>query len=1289
MFQNNLLMGAAANASSGASVVSVGNSALFLDAVADGTAGQALTKTFSGSPSSTTTGTFSVWFNVLSDARSTFFTVYPSGVSLQIALYQSKIYIDLGYSSASHRKQTTQVIRDYNAWYHLVITFDTSNAIDNDRIRIYLNGERITDLGTFNESIAVNSNICIGAAASNIIGRYDANYYHFNGYMAECVYLDGQAKEPTSFGAYDSSGLFWTPLASDTIKELTFGNNGWYLDNTTNAQTDASGEGNNFTNTGSITTNPHSPTNSYAIQNPLTITNSYPSTLADGNLKQTGNSGGSFASGTLATLPCDGGGKFYWEAKAVSLYSTSSYITLGVSPMDLPRFNNTDGNGNFCLPGQQDYQGVSITFNGASYTNLRGNSLAVNSNIVSALTIATNDFMQIAFDSATQKVWFGKNNSWYNSGNPAGGSNETITLTATDKTWFPWFGTYTASDTWQINYGATDFEYTPPSGFEKVNTTQIASDTTRTASDTNKYFQTVLYEGNGDSQRVGAFQPFTDTYTIAKSALFNSANTEYFSRTFGSGGDTTDWGYSLWFKYGKEATDDFLLSAGVHSSTTWTRLMLDVSGGKKASFDFTNWNSSGTQTGKLVTTAKFQDASIWNHVLITWDSDNGTAGDRMRMYINGNRVTEGTFTNPSSGEASGINAAVAHMIGSYNAASGWADGYMADVAFIDGFNSAGYGPANFGQTDTSTNRWVPKDISGLTYANTSFRLDFSNGSDLGEDQENSNDWTNNNTVTQSTDSPTTNYAVLDPNQTTWGAAVTLSAGNLTAEGTSTTLTNNITSTLTMYSGKYVYAFKPDSVLNLEGQAGIVNDSCYIARSNNLQDTTVGTWSAEFNGSVSQFAVNQNGTRSTLTPNSNYEVGDYIIVALDVDNMLVWVGHYDASTDTTKWYNASAVDWTGNPATGTGGMTIYGNWFKFSAACYTGRGGVADFGQNGLLSNIDIPTGFSYLTQDNLASTDQYISALSWIKNRDASDNNMWFDRVRGVTKDLHSNTTDIEVTNVETVQQFLAAGVQIGVDHEVNTANESYALWNFMMEATGSGSSLTGGDINTTALVDTTLGMAVGTYSGSNSNQTIETGVTNPKMVIIKRLDATYAWAVWHEGLTDDYNILLNTAAGQVDSDYFDTSENTSTLFHLLGNSNATSIAGGNFVYMAFADSQFISVGSYRGNEDVNGTFVPTLNSLGIPIQPVWVMVKNSVQARSWNIIDTVRNPYNVSNYVLEADTTTAQQTGNTSLWSMDIVTGGFKLRSSHETSNGAETMIYLAIGTPIIDTDGRIIAGR
>jgi hypothetical protein len=86
-------------------------------------------------------------------------------------------------------------------------------------------------------------------------------------------------------------------------------------------------------------------------------------------------------------------------------------------------------------------------------------------------------------------------------------------------------------------------------------------------------------------------------------------------------------------------------------------------------------------------------------------------------------------------------------------------------------------------------------------------------------------------------------------------------------------------------------------------------------------------------------------------------------------------------------------------------------------------------------------------------------------------------------------------------------------------------------------------------------------------------------------------------------------------------------------------------------------------------------------------MVKNTVQARSWNIWDTVRSPYNVSDKVLEADFASTESSGST--YYIDIDTGGFKIRGSHETLNGAEEMIYMAIGTPIIDTAGRIIAGR
>ena len=1283
-------MGAAAAASGGgASVVSVGNSALF-----DSANSESLSRTFDAS--NRRTWTFSTWlYRGLQGTNQNILLAVSGGLYTEIRIQDDdkfRVYLNNGGSAGDLK--SSALLRDIG-WYHLIIALDTTQAVASNRCIMYINGERVTSFTTENYP-TLNLEVAVNTATSHSISASP----YLNAYLAETVFIDGLQLAPTSFGAYDTSGLYWTPLSSTTIKALTFGTNGFYLDNTTNAQTDASGEGNNWTNNNTVVTTTNSPTNSAALLNPLSKV-SGGNVLSVGNTRLTGPISG-FNSGIMATLPCDSGGKWYWEIRINALYTTNAYHAYGVSPSDLPR--NADAAAT--SPGNTNYQGGKIWFQGT--TDIEANALAQDDDITSALTVSAGDILQIAFDDATQKLWYGLNNTWYNSGNPATGANPSSTLTATDKTWYPWFGMYQPQDITDINMGSNptfngavtaqnnadgngegNFYYAPPSGFLTINTNNIASETTRTASDTNKYFQTVLYEGNGAGQRVGAFQPFTDTYTIAKSALFNSDNSEYFNRTFGSGGDTTDWGYSIWYKYGKETTDDYFLSAGVHASTTFTRFMFDTGGGSKASIDFTTFNSGGSVTGKIVTTQELEDSSVWNHLLITWDSDNSTAGDRMRMYINGNRVTVGTFTNPSSGEASRINvASAAHMIGCYNAgASGFADGYMADVAFINGFNAAGYGPANFGQTDTSTNKWVPKDISGLTYGDTSFRLDFSNGSDLGEDQENSNDWTNVNTVTQSGDSPTTNFAVLDAAQTTWGGAVTTSAGNLTAVGTTTTLSNNITSTLTMYSGKYVYAFKPDSVLNLEGQAGIVNDACYIARSNNLQSGVVGTWSAEFSGAVDQFAFNENGTRQSITPNSNYEVGDYIIVALDVDNLLVWVGHYDVSTDTTKWYNTVAGNWTGNPATGTGGSIISGNWFKFSVALYTGRGGVADFGQNSLLSNIDIPTGFNYLTQDNIASSDQFISAFSWIKNRDTSDNYMLFDRVRGVSKDLHSNDAAAEVTNVNTLQQFLAGGVQVGNDVEVNTANESYVLWNWMMEATGTGSSNTDGTINTTStLVDTTLGLSVSKYTGTGSNATIGHGLgVAPNMMLIKNLGTTDNWSVYY-GDNTDY-IVLNTAAGTVDDAtmWNDTSP-TSSVFSI-GSNHQVNASSETYIAYCFANSQFISVGTFTGNENVNGPFVPTVNSLGIPIQPSFVLVKNSVQSRSWIVWDKVRSPFNVSQNILEWDYAQAEQTGST--YYLDIDTGGFKPRGTHEMLNGAETMIYLAIGTPIIDTDGRIIAGR
>ena len=46
-----------------------------------------------------------------------------------------------------------------------------------------------------------------------------------------------------------------------------------------------------------------------------------------------------------------------------------------------------------------------------------------------------------------------------------------------------------------------------------------------------------------------------------------------------------------------------------------------------------------------------------------------------------------------------------------------------------------------------------------------------------------------------------------------------------------------------------------------------------------------------------------------------------------------------------------------------------------------------------------------LREDNLNVSASKITDWSWIKNRDQTDNHILIDRVRGVRKDLHTNTT--------------------------------------------------------------------------------------------------------------------------------------------------------------------------------------------------------------------------------------------------------------------------------------------
>jgi hypothetical protein len=84
-------------------------------------------------------------------------------------------------------------------------------------------------------------------------------------------------------------------------------------------------------------------------------------------------------------------------------------------------------------------------------------------------SLVANDIFMCAFDLDNNKIFFGKNGTWFDSSNPAAGTNPAFTLTAGNYT--PIFRPYGNINGYiQNNFGQRPFAYTPPTGFVALNT---------------------------------------------------------------------------------------------------------------------------------------------------------------------------------------------------------------------------------------------------------------------------------------------------------------------------------------------------------------------------------------------------------------------------------------------------------------------------------------------------------------------------------------------------------------------------------------------------------------------------------------------------------------------------------------------------------------------------------------------------------------------------------------------------------------------------------------------------
>ncbi len=369
-------------------------------------------------------------------------------------------YLQASGGTVTLNKKATAVFRDPTAWQHAVVALDTDNATAEDRCRMYINGARITSWSTSTNAASGLATGFINNTTTQNIG-IDSSLFYFDGYVAEAVFIDGQALTPSAFGQSDASGN-WQPKQY----EGTYGSNGYRLDfadptSTTTLALDRSGNGNNFTASNiSLTAGATydsmldvplggggNERGNYATLNPLRTFTIAPT---NGNLRAVGPSGARSVFGSQAIQ-----GKKYAEVTLTAVSSGNN--AFGVA-------NGSAVADSFYLTGQWVVRAFEGNFYASGVTNPVGPFGAISAGSVG----------RIAFDSATGKLWLGAGASWFNSGDPAAGTGEVATLT-TSEAYF--FSGAVFNDTQDWNFGQRPFAQAVPTGFNAQHTGNLTSDT--------------------------------------------------------------------------------------------------------------------------------------------------------------------------------------------------------------------------------------------------------------------------------------------------------------------------------------------------------------------------------------------------------------------------------------------------------------------------------------------------------------------------------------------------------------------------------------------------------------------------------------------------------------------------------------------------------------------------------------------------------------------------------------------------------------------------------------------
>ena len=759
------------------------------------------------------------------------------------------------------------------------------------------------------------------------------------------------------------------------------------------------------------------------------------------------------------------------------------------------------------------------------------------------------------------------------------------------------------------------------------------------------------------------------TYEIDQSLRFNSADSAYLNRIPGSAGNRKTYTISMWVKRGKLGTTARLFGSYSNANTFF-----------EAAFDSNNniywyYYTYPGYSYQRVTSQVFRDCSAWMHLVFAFDSTNGTAADRMKIYANGQQITAFSATvNPSLNFDCFWNSTSNNVLGDmlYNNAPGNSfDGYMAEIHAIDG---SALTPSSFGETDTITGAWIPKRYAG-SYGTNGFYLKFADNSGttsttLGKDSSgNGNNWTPNNfSVTAGagndvlSDTPTTNWCTLNPLDA--AANNGIADGNLKCGTTTAANTTSIRATQAVSSGKWYFEVQKITT-------GTINIQCGWAATNLAHTFDTGD-TGVYNKTIS---------------------GTTVMIAADFDNNAIWTG-VDGTWDNSATTAEIEVGTTTNAAYTSVANYPLAPMFLDQAGSFSGEANF-NFGQRAF--EYTPPTGFKALNTANLpeptikdggkyfntvlwtgTSAENPISTVgfqpdfAWIKGRNNTTNHVLVDAVRGATKVLETDSTAVEYTDAQSVKSFDTNGFTLGTSNDVNNSTagyNQYVGWNW--KAGGTGSTNTAGTITSTVSANASTGFSVVTYTGTGSAATVGHGLgVAPSMIIVKNRNYAGGWAVYHSKLTSAaYYLLLNSTAAQAStSNMWNSTAPTSTVFSLGDDAFNNRSSDPHVAYCFSEVAGYSKFGSYTGNGSTDGPFVYC------GFRPAWVMIKASSTGGpyyDWVLYDSARMQYNTCKNPLAANLSN-NESYFVNNYEVDLLSNGFKPRNTSGNSTNTNGVSYI-----------------